>query len=330
MLREQLKSLPKAELHAHLEGSVTPGCLQILAEKNGVSLTHPTIFPGTPPIPPPRRELLSSNFSGSFLDFISLYAKITSAIRSAEDIQLVAAQYAAAAAAENILAAQLYVSPTTFKYLGVSAEVLAEGLREAEVRAKTNHGVSLTWIFDIVRNSPVPGDETLELAEFCRKRNVRVQAIGLGGLERGYPGKAFISTFQRARALGYNILIHAGETVGPESVWEAVEVLQADRIGHGISAATDQRLLDELQKRGTIVEVSPWSNICLGNADATSHPLRQMIEAGVQVVIAADDPGIFGKNLTDNYLFAAEQGISLECLREVAKRSIEVAFSTAG
>lgn len=315
-----LARLPKAELHAHLEGTVFPATLRELALRNGVQLDAPTIFPGYGPIPAPRLEF---PFHGDFRDFIALYVKISSCLKSADDLATLARDYVDAAVQDGIVAAELYVTPTTLMALGLSEAELASGLHRAEATAG-EQGVQLSWIFDIVRNSPLPGEPTVEVATRLRDEGVRVQAIGLGGLEAGYPSARFRDAFRTARDRGFNILAHAGETAGAESIWETLENVQPTRIGHGIRAIDDPKLLEQLKRLEITLEVSPWSNLLLQNATEENHPLTALLAAGIDLVLAADDPGIFGRTLGDNFAWARDHGVSNTILEGLAARSIEL------
>lgn len=320
-----LSKLPKAELHAHLEGTVSGETLRALAARHNVALDAPTVFPGFPPIPAP---VLEFPFSGNFMQFIALYVKISSCLQTAEDLEFLAREYAASAAAEGIIAAELYVTPMTLISLGMPEPELVSGLLKAE-RAGKAAGVSLSWIFDIVRNSPLPGEPTVEVATRVRECGVSVRSIGLGGLEAGHPAGRFREAFRTARDRGFQILAHAGETAGAESVWETLDTVSPTRIGHGIRAIDDPQLLEEIRRREITLEVSPWSNLLLQNATAEDHPLRRLLDAGVDVVLAADDPGIFGRNLVDNFAWAEDHGVPLRELEALAKRSVELAAASA-
>ncbi|MFN8389840.1 MAG: adenosine deaminase [Bdellovibrionota bacterium] len=322
---DQFRELPKADLHVHLEGTVTPKTLQLLAKKNKVSLSEPTVLPGYPPIPAPKPESTHGYFRGDFREFIRLYVKISSTIQSADDLLFVAESYLQSAIRENILAAEIYVTPSTLLSLGLSEDDLCRGLTAAESLAQSEYKMRLGWIFDIVRNSPAPGEQTVEVAERVRKGGANVIAVGLAGLEAGYPATPFRSSFELARKLGFRVYAHAGETAGAESIRETLECIAPDRIGHGIRVLDDPALLDEIKARNIPLEVCPWSNIALGVTSEAAHPLVRLVESGLPVVLASDDPGIFGKSLAENYFWAHTQGLSVDELRRVAARSLELA-----
>lgn len=323
-LRRFLAELPKAELHVHLEGTVDGPTLDELARRNRVDLAAPTLLRYSEDkqfeIPPPRAPLLP--FSGSFFEFIQRYVKISSAIQRAEDFVLLIDRYAAAAKAEGVVAAEIYVSPTTLLRLNLNEEELFSGMLAAERHAHQQHGVHIGWIFDIVRNSPVAGSETIELALTARARGVTLQSIGLAGLEQGHPAPPFEEDFRIAAGHGFTLLAHAGETAGHESVSETIRTLKPKRIGHGVRAIESPQLVNQLRDSQIPLEVCPWSNVLLGVYSEQEHPIRALLDAGVSMVIASDDPGIFGKSLLDNYLFAAARGVSREELATLAAASL--------
>lgn len=324
-LKAAISSLPKADLHVHFEGTVTPDTLLKLAKRNGVDLARPIELPGIDPISPPVGTVSGEPLLNDFLDFIGLYLKVSETIVTSIDIVEIGEAYAAVAKEENILASQIYFTPSTFTLFGRDMTKLFRGLAEVQHMAATRYGTEIRWIFDIVRNGKEDGSLTLAMAEEARVLGVDVVAIGLAGYELSRPAEIFTPSFQEARRLGYHTLAHAGETGDANSIREVLAALQPERLGHGISVVQDQGLLSSLVEKQLPFEVCPWSNIFLNIVAANQHPLRQMIEAGLQVLICSDDPGIFRKTLNDNYYFAHEQGVSFGELQRIAERSLLLA-----
>ena len=319
-----IQSIPKADLHVHLEGTVTPQTLQLLARKNKISLSAPTTLPGFAPVPAPSAASLSGNFGDDFFEFIKLYLKISSAIKSADDILYIADEYGRAAARESVVCAEVYVTPTTLCALGLDEAALADGLRRAEKHVKSKYQLTLKWIFDIVRNSPLPGEDTVEIATRLRDSGVCVHAIGLAGLEKGHGALRFGPAFKVARDREFKIYAHAGETAGADSLRETLREIRPARIGHGIRVLEDAQLVKELIDSGAVLEVCPWSNIKLGVSEEASHPLNDLLAKKIPLILASDDPGIFGKTLSENYLYALERGVSMRKLKMLAEKSVEL------
>lgn len=323
-LRSFLGAIPKADLHVHLEGTVDGATLSELAAKNNVDLHAPSVLRYSDEsqftLPAPHDPLVP--FSGSFPEFIYRYVKISSAIHTADDIALLVDRYAAAAQREGVIAAEIYVTPTTLLRLNLPEPELYSGLLQAERLARDRYGIDIGWIFDIVRNSPVPGSETIALAVKAREQGISIESIGLAGMERGYPAPPFAADFRAAAAKGFKLLAHAGETAGAESVAATIETLNPARIGHGVRAVESPELMAQLVRSKLPLEVCPWSNVLLGVCGAEEHPIADLIDAGITVVLASDDPGIFGKSLLDNYLFAAERGVATDTLAALAAASL--------
>jgi len=319
------ESIPKAELHVHFEGTVDRPTLRELARRNGINLLSSSKLQGFPEIPPPPERLFHAPFEGTFFDFIQYYVKITSSIKTEADFELIADAYGSKARAENIRAVEMYFTPSTFLGLGCREDLLLRGLQRAEQILRDDHSIACGWIFDIVRNAGSLGRESLELALRFRDAGVRVSAMGLAGLEAGYPPAPFGAVLGDAKKEGFRVYVHAGETAGAESIWETLRCIAPDRIGHGVRAVEDIELLKELAQQKIPLEVCPWSNLALGVYSREEHPLRQLADAGLDLVLGSDDPGIFGKSLSENYHFALEQGFSWGELEGLGARSLSLA-----
>lgn len=322
----KLQALPKAELHVHLEGTIDFETTFLLAKKNNIDLAAPVQMPNGRSIPINMQHFSKrcGTFS-TFSEFAGVFLKRSECLKSAEDIVLALTRYLLNTTPQNVVYSELFVTPTTLISLGLKEEELFEGLKEAALIARSKFQHELRFHFDIVRNISHDGYETLHALRRALHASVPVLGLSLAGLEKGFGAEIFQQVFLDARREGFQTLVHAGETAGAESIWEAIRKLNPDRIGHGIRAVEDKSLMSELQQRQTVVEVIPWSNIALQLCTKDNHPLPEMIRAGLNVVIASDDPGIFDKSLTDNYLLAFELGIPLEALENVAKNSIKVA-----
>ena len=321
----RLTALKKCDLHVHLEGSVSLERLKILCQRNQIELTSPTTF-RTKVFTPPATLATASSYPAelTWLDFIALYLKISSAITTTADIIEVVEDYARSAAEQSIVYSELYFTPTTFLTLGANLPELYRGLIAGELLARENYGVSISWIFDVVRNTGSDGEETLRQALIARELGAQVKAIGLSGYESLDPFPKLQEFFQRTKSLGFDTIIHAGETSGAESVGFALNELGASRIGHGISSVESSDVLEQLVTKKIPLEISPWSNIKLQVVEPEKHSLTELIGAGVQVVLASDDPGIFERNLVDNYLLAYLMGVSEKELESIALNSLNI------
>lgn len=298
---EFVDSLPKHELHVHLEGSMPPATLLALRERHGVS-TLPAGLDGI-------RAMYEFR---DFDHFIVTYLKVVETLRDAEDFALLARSVIENLASQNVRYAELTVSPLIHTMRGVDPAEVFAGIEAGRVAAEEATGTVVRWITDLPGHlGPDAAERTLDmvLAAGGGSPPPSVVGFGLGGPE--VDRAPFAAAFTRAREAGLRSLPHAGEVTGPESVRAALDDLHAERIGHGIAMARDPDLIAEVARRGIVVEVCPTSNLRTRVVRSLDeHPLRRMVDAGVAVTLNSDDPPMFGTSLRGEYL-AALQGIGL-------------------
>ncbi|MBP8538545.1 adenosine deaminase [Streptomyces sp. MK37H] len=314
-----IAGLPKAELHVHHVGSASPRIVAQLAAR------HPDSKVPTDP------EALAEYFVfRDFAHFIEIYLSVVDLIRDAEDVRLLTYEIARDMARQHIRYAELTVTPYSSTRRGIPDTAFVEAIEDARKAAESDFGTVLRWCFDI------PGEAGLEAAEettriACELNPEGLVGFGLGGPEIGVPRPQFKPYFDRAIAAGLRSVPHAGETTGPQTIWDALIELRAERIGHGTSAVQDPKLLAHLAERRIPLEVCPTSNIAT-RAVATlgEHPLKQMVEAGVFVTINSDDPPMFGTDLNTEYQVAA-QLLDLDAagVAALAKNAVEASFLDA-
>ena len=318
-LFKYISAVPKAELHVHLEGSIKPSTLLRLAKQNDVDLPVET-----------ERGLLTWYSFTTFDHFIEVYITITRCLQTVEDFELIVYEFGAEMARQNILYAEVTFSPSThFITNGIGQDVWFAGLTTGRQKARKDFGVEINWIFDIVRNdtsSEGRFDYTTSVA--IEGKNDGVVALGLGGFEKGYPPDPFAPWFERARSAGLHSVPHAGEMEGPESIWSAILELGAERIGHGVRSIEDMNLVSHLRKYQIPLEISPTSNICLGiYPDMSAHPIEQLHEAGIPIIINSDDPCLFNTTLTDELqLLINPYRFSLESIDKIILNGIHFSF----
>ena len=318
-LYEYIAAAPKAELHVHLEGSIQPSTLLMLAKRHRVDLPADT-----------EEGLRSWYRFRDFRHFIEVYVAITKCLRTVEDFELIVYEFGAEMARQNVRYAEVTFSPSTHLWLNrVDQDVWFAGITAGRRQAKESFGCELNWVFDLVRNDyPERGrfDYTTDVA--IEGMDDGVIALGLGGMEEGYPPAPFAPWFDRARAAGLRSAPHAGEHVGPASIRDAIKYLGAERIGHGVRAIEDPGLVSYLAERRMPLEISPTSNISLGiYPDAASHPLKRLHEAGVPVTINSDDPPLFNTTLTDELgLLAGPCGFSSDTVDEILLNAVRFSF----
>ena len=280
---------------------------------------------------PADAERLAQYFTFTdFGHFIEVYLSVVDLIRDAEDIWTLTYEIARDMAGQNIRYAELTLTPYSSIVRGIPGEAYCEAVEDARRRAAVDHGVQLAWCFDIPGEAGVPSaDLTLDVA--LRLRPDGLVSFGLGGPEAGVPRSQFEPHFSAARAAGLRSVPHAGESTGPESIWDALTHLGAERIGHGIAAARDARLLEYLADRQVPLEVCPTSNVCTRSvASLAEHPLPALVAAGVPVTINSDDPPMFSTTLNDEYRVAADLlGLDREGVAELARAAVRASFLDA-
>ncbi|WP_443051702.1 adenosine deaminase [Streptomyces sp. GSL17-113] len=311
-----IAGLPKAELHVHHVGSASP---RIVAE---LAARHPEA--GVPADPD---ELAAYFTFTDFAHFIKVYLSVVGLVRDAEDVRLLTYEIARDMARQSIRYAELTVTPYSSVRRGIPDGAFLEAIEDARHAAERELGVVLRWVFDI------PGEAGLESAEETTRIATEMTpegliSFGLGGPEIGVPRPQFKPYFDRALAIGLHSVPHAGETTGPETVWDALTSLRAERIGHGTSAVRDPRLLEHLAENRIPLEVCPTSNVATRAVEnLESHPITEMVKAGVLVTVNSDDPPMFGTDLNNEYAIAARLlGLDAAGVADLARNAVRASF----
>jgi aminodeoxyfutalosine deaminase len=319
---ERIASLPKAELHLHLEGSIRPAIASALAARHGVTLAEEEV----------RRRYAYTNFAG----FLDAFKWVTSFVRGPRDFALIAADLA-----EQLLAQKVVYAEVT---LSVGVMFLRQQQPEANFAAIVaaaepfeKRGLRLNWIFDAVRQ--FGAEAAMRVVQSARRcASPRVVAFGIGGDELSLPAAEFRGVYERAEEYGFHRLMHAGEIGGPEKIREAIEILGVERIGHGIAAIRDSALMEMLAERGIPLEICPASNlrtgalgVQLGKNVVTmeEHPLAEIVRRGVAVTISTDDPAMFYTSLEEEYQNAWRMGLTEEEIAGVVENGFRFAFGEA-
>jgi aminodeoxyfutalosine deaminase len=308
-------SLPKADLHLHLEGSIDPSTLLELRKRHGREGT--------------LAEMEQLYRYRDFPGFLQAFKTVTEDLKTAEDYELITYQLMKKLKAENVLHAEVCVSVGICLYRKQDFAALFEGLERGRDRGQREFGISLLWIFDAVRQFGAEAARSVfELAASYRDRHV--VGIGIGGDEQKAPPELFREVYAYASESGLRLTAHAGEYAGAESIWGALN-LRAERIGHGLTAAQDPELVEELATRQIPVEVCLTSNLRTGCCTSLAeHPVRNYFDQGVMITLNTDDPAMFGTSLTREYQLAQQSfAFTDEHLRELARNSFEASFLPA-
>jgi aminodeoxyfutalosine deaminase len=327
---ETILKLPKAELHLHLEGAVDPPTLSELSRR------HPT------PLATINNRYTNVEDSGrvfsvdearalyeyeDFTGFLRAFKAVTERMRTPEDYELVTYRLMQKLHGQGVLHAEVYISAGVVQWRGEQFAPLFEGAERGRQRGERDFGLSLYWIFDAVRHFGV--DEAQRVVdEAIRFKDSSVIGIGIGGDERRAGPEHFRDVYEHASNKGLRLTVHAGETVGPEGIWEAVRNLKPDRIGHGLHAIEDPALVQYLAEKRLPIEVCITSNVETGCCRALEeHPVRKLFDAGVLIVLNTDDPDMFHTDLGREYRVARDVfHFSDTELQELARNSFRASF----
>ena len=312
-----IAGLPKAELHVHHVGSASPRIVAELAARHE----------GRSPVPADPAALADYFAFTDFGHFVDVYLTVVDLIRDDEDIRTLTYEVARELARQQVRYAELTVTPYSSVRRGIPAPAFCAAIEDARRSAAADFGIDLRWCFDIPGEAGLPAaEQTLRMA--LGQQPDGLISFGLGGPEVGVPRAQFKPYFDQARAAGLHSVPHAGETTGPQTIWDSLTELGAERIGHGISAARDPRLMAHLAGHGIPLEVCPTSNVrTRAVASLDEHPLATLVAAGVPVSINSDDPPMFGTSLDQEYAVAARLlGLDAHGVAGLARAAVQHSF----
>ncbi len=318
-LPASILSLPKAELHLHLEGSIQPATVCALTAQHNIILTEDEV----------RRRYTYRDFTG----FIDAFKWVTSFLRQPRDYGLIARDLAEHLLAQGVVYAEVTLSIGVMLLRKQQPEANFEAiLLAAEPFEK--QGLRLNWIFDAARQFGAEAAmDVVRAAKRCQSK--AIVAFGIGGDEMSVATKEFRPVYEQAANTGLHLLMHAGEVGGPDKIREAIELLGVERIGHGIAAAHDHALMDLLADQRIPLEICPQSNIRTGalakqlrvpRATLAEHPLAKLWRHGIPVVLSTDDPAMFHTTLQAEYENVARMGLSEAELAQLVDTSFDHAF----
>ena len=300
-----LESLPKAELHLHLEGAIPLDALWELISKYGGDTSVP------------NRDALKARLTyPNFPAFIEAWVWKNNFLRTYDDFTFIAEAVAKDLARQNIFYSEIFFSPSRF--------TMGSNITTSELTAAIRKGLNKipeceVWLIpDLVRDhGPEKAENTL--SEISELNEFGIVGIGMGGSEHIYPPEPFKEIYKKARNLGLKTSIHAGEAAGAESVRAAYEVLQVDRIGHATRAEEDPALIELLFQKGTALELCPLSNVATGSIDnILDHPVKRYFDKGLNISINTDDPGMFHNSMAEEYeVLMNEFGFNRDNIRQL-------------
>lgn len=314
-MRNFIESLPKAELHLHIEGTLEPELMFALAKRNGIALRYPSV------------DALRAAYQFSDLQsFLDIYYEGAGVLQRREDFADMAMAYFRKAASQGLKHAEIFFDPQTHTHRGIRYQTVILGLLDAQREARSELGVTSALILCFLRH--LSEDDAMATLVEALKFREAIIGVGLDSAERGNPPSKFARVFDLARAEGLMTVAHAGEEGPPEYIWEALDILKVRRIDHGVRCIEDPDLVKRLVGERIALTICPLSNVKLRVFDTLrDHNLKRLLDAGVKVTINSDDPAYFGGYIGENYIATAEAlGLTREEIATIAKNSFDASF----
>ena len=313
---EWMRGLPKVELHLHLEGTILPETLLELSRRHDAE--------------PLTAEAAKALYRyENFLGFMDSFKAVSSRLKTPEDYELITYNMIRELAAQGVVHAEVYISfGIIYYWKNTEVEPFVEAIERGRVRGEQEFGTTIYWLIDAVRHfGAEEGAKVFRKAAELRLKYPSIVGIGIGGDEARGSADLFRESYAEAKEAGLRLTAHAGETIGPESIWAAINI-GAERLGHVLSAQHDAELLHVLAEKQIPLELNVTSNIRTGCCAAfEEHPVKYYFESGLMVTINSDDPPMFGSNLLEEYCLVQDKfEFSLEQMRELAANAVEASF----
>lgn len=314
-MQQFIDTLPKVELHVHLEGTLEPALMFQLAERNSIDLPYPDV------------ESVRAAYEFKDLQsFLNLYYNGARVLQTEQDFYDLTWAYLRRCADENVVHTEMFFDPQTHTERGIPFETVVRGIARARADAEAQLGLSTGLILCFLRDlSEESATETFRTALPWREHFV---GIGLDSAETGHPPEKFERVFAMVRDEGFHIVAHAGEEGPPEYIWQAIRRLGVERVDHGVQCAGDADLVEHLRHTQTPLTVCPLANVKLKVFDRIEeHNLPRLLEAGLKVTINSDDPAYFGGYMNANFRAVAEAfDLDRDTLRGFTRNAIDTAF----
>ena len=306
--------IPKAEIHIHLEATITPDLCRKFAQRNNVNLPN---------------DIFGNKYAyewTDFYDFIKKYDLVTSVIHTPEDYRELTYIYLQECAANNVLYVEAMISSTHAKLKGMTYDSFLQGVYDASQQAEKDFGIVSRFIMNGIRHLG-PDSVQSTAKEVLTNPHPCLVGFGLAGDELNFPPTLFTKTFDMIKEANFPITIHAGEWDGPENIRNAMNLLHPTRLGHGVRSIEDPDLVNEIIKRDIVLEICPTSNIATKiYKDYKSHPVKKLFEAGVKITVNSDDPPFFNASIQGEYEVMANLGFSEKELISLTRNAIDFSF----
>ena len=316
---EAIRSLPKVELHVHTLGSIQPSTLLSIIKEDGKDTPYKTV-----------EDIVKRFQYTDFTHFIEVYMEIVGYISDESHFEHITFDMLEKCSECNTRYVEASFSPRDHIQHNLDFAKMIDAINKGIDRARESFGIETNIRIDLVRSST--HDETMEVLDHIAKNPYNIVSVDIGGNETRFPPAPFAEAYERAREMGLHLVAHAGEAAGPQSIWDAIEILKVERIGHGVSAREDPRLIALLKENRIGIEMNPISNVRTGVVKSIQdHPIREFYDKGLLVTVNSDDPSLFHTDLNNEYLQIHEHlGFSVPELFQLSMNGIETAFIAEG
>ncbi len=314
-MKKFIEEIPKAELHLHIEGSFEPELMFDIAARNGVKIKYDTV-----------EELKKAYDFNNLQEFLDIYYAGAGALQTKKDFYDLTWAYLEKAHKQNVIHTEIMFDPQTHTDRGIPFAYVIEGIHDALEDAKNKYGMTYNLILSFLRH--LSEEEAFKTLEEAMPYKSWIKSVGLDSSEVGNPPSKFKNVYAKAREEGFMLTAHAGEEGPAEYVWEALDVLDVDRIDHGNHSLDDDKLVERLAKENMTLTVCPLSNLKLKVVeDLHNHPLKTMLNKGLRATVNSDDPAYFGGYVNDNFLAVADAlDLTKEEITTLARNSVESSF----
>jgi adenosine deaminase len=284
---DAIKALPKVEIHVHTLGSIQPSTLLSIIREEGFETPYNTVD-----------DIVQRFQYTDFANFIEVYMEIIGYINDERHFEHITYDMLKACSECNTRYVEASFSPRDHLQHNLEFSKMVDAINKGINHARDSFGIEANIRIDLVRSSTQ--DEASEILDYIEKTPNNIVSIDIGGNETRFPPKPFAEVYARAREMGLHLTAHAGEAAGPQSIWEAIEFLQVERIGHGVTAREDPKLVAYLKEKQIGIEMSPVSNIRTGVVKSIQdHPIREFYDTGLLVTINSDDPSLFHTDMNN-------------------------------
>ncbi len=316
---DAIRALPKVELHIHILGSIRPQTLLSIIEEDGIQAPYKSV-----------EEIVKRFEYSDFANFIRGYMEIVEYVKDEKHFERITYEMLENCAKSNVQYVEASFSPSDHIPKGLEFDRMADSINRGIQRAKRDFGIETNIRVDLVRSSTI--EQAMEVLDSIQKNPANIISVDLGGNENQDPPGPFAEPYKRAGTMGLHRVAHAGEAAGPESIWEAIQLLDVERIGHGVTAGQDPELIEYLKREKIAIEMCPVSNLRTGVVSTIKdHPIREYFDKGLIVTVSSDDPSLFHTSMNNEYFQIHEHlNFSLKELYQISLNGIQTAFIDEG